>query len=66
MSESLSFNLTQLKDLEYICELAQLYLKGTGGVWPERIERYRGQLLNRIEELEAPVTEATAQPPAAE
>jgi hypothetical protein len=44
------FNSTQLKDLEYICELAALYLKGTGGTWPDRIQRYRELLLSMIEE----------------
>lgn len=38
------FNATHLQDLEYICELAQNYLKGTGGIWPERIARYRETL----------------------
>lgn len=38
------FNPTNLQDLEYICELAQLYLKNSEGIWPERIARYRALL----------------------
>lgn len=49
---NLSFNLTQLKDLEYICELARGARPGAA-LWYERIDWYRGQFLNRIEELEA-------------
>lgn len=45
-------NITQLKDLEYICSLASLYLKDSQGTWPIRIERYISILKNRISELE--------------
>lgn len=46
------FNSTQLKDLEYICELAALYLylKKIQGTWPDRIQRYRELLMSMIEE----------------
>lgn len=47
---TLSFNLTQLKDLEYLLELAQM---STGGNWAERAKAYRLILLKRIAELEA-------------
>lgn len=49
---TLSFNLPQLKDLDYILELASLYLKDTGGQWPERIAKYREIFNKRIEEME--------------
>jgi hypothetical protein len=44
------FNPTQLKDLEYICELAGNFLQDSGGTWPERIRGYRKLLLSMIEE----------------
>lgn len=57
---NLSFNLSQLKDLDFICELAQEFagdttysdiLKERG--WLERIAHYRAILQQRISELEA-------------
>lgn len=38
------FNPTNLLDLEYICELAEISLRRTGGIWPERTARYRAIL----------------------
>lgn len=45
-------NPTQLKDLEYICELARCFLEDSGGTWPQRIEYYRSVLNKRIAEVE--------------
>ena len=59
---NLSFNVTQLKDLEYICELAELFLKDSSGIWPERIARYRAILMKRIDELETQLNHGTTQP----
>lgn len=43
---------TQLKDLDYMLELAEHFLEGSCGQWPIRIERYRELLQARIRELE--------------
>lgn len=41
-------NPTQLRDLDYICELAERALEGEQGTWPQRIARYRQILAERI------------------
>lgn len=42
----MKLNPTQVKDLEYICELAEMFLKDTGGIWAMRVKYYR-QMLNK-------------------
>lgn len=50
---NLSFNLSQLKDLEYICELAANLAVNLDSPWQQRITNYRAMLQARIHELEA-------------
>lgn len=49
---NLSFNVTQLKDLEFICELAACVSK-VEEPWVERAQVYRKLFARRISELEA-------------
>jgi hypothetical protein len=51
------FNVTNLKDLDYICEIAQAYYETSYGLpkeeeWLERIRKYRELIRGRIRELE--------------
>jgi DNA polymerase/3'-5' exonuclease PolX len=55
--EGLEFNLTNLKDLEFICEIAEAYYERGWGLkkeqeWLARIRKCRGLLQAEIKRLE--------------